>query len=293
MSKKDTEYQRKFMSIAYRGRGIFKPLNTGWIDEHTMAVREWISNIFFYKKDHQILMIDAGYQYDRLAEKMSWLDLNPDMIREVFITHQDTDHIGALERSSAGLFRNARVYLSETENQYLTGEKKRRVLFHLVTLPRVYIDNQKTLLRDGETVFIGDIKVEAILCPGHTRGHMAYLVDDTHLFTGDALWLGADGGYGFINGLAEDIKEQSHSLQKLRDLLEHRGLRPVIITGHTGWTDHFEFAFRHIDRSCNMLKRTQKPEDPYAPFDSCDESDDTEEKARAGYLKKAYEAYEA
>lgn len=70
MSKKATEFQRKVMSKTYRGKGIFKPLNTGWIDERTAAVREWIANVFFYRKDDRVLMIDAGYNYDRLEDKM-------------------------------------------------------------------------------------------------------------------------------------------------------------------------------------------------------------------------------
>ena len=41
MSKKATEFQRKAMSRMYRGKEIFKPLNTGWIDENVACVREW------------------------------------------------------------------------------------------------------------------------------------------------------------------------------------------------------------------------------------------------------------
>ena len=50
MSKKATEFQRKAMSRMYRGKEIFKPLNTGWIDENVACVREWVANIFFYRK---------------------------------------------------------------------------------------------------------------------------------------------------------------------------------------------------------------------------------------------------
>ena len=32
MSKKATKFQRKAMSKMYRGKEIFKPLNTGWTD---------------------------------------------------------------------------------------------------------------------------------------------------------------------------------------------------------------------------------------------------------------------
>ena len=60
MSKKATEFQRKAMSWMYRGKEIFKPLNTGWIDENVACVREWVANIFFYRKGDTTIMVDAG-----------------------------------------------------------------------------------------------------------------------------------------------------------------------------------------------------------------------------------------
>ena len=116
MSKKASNFQKKVMSFGYRGKEIFKPLNTGRIDEHVACVREWIANIFFYTKNGTTVMIDAGYNYDRLKEKMTWLDINPSTIRHILITHQDTDHVGAVETDSDGLFQNATLYLSEIEN---------------------------------------------------------------------------------------------------------------------------------------------------------------------------------
>ena len=47
-------------------------------------------------------MIDAGYNYDRLAEKMGWLGIDPNSIRHILITHQDTGHVGAVEADSPG-----------------------------------------------------------------------------------------------------------------------------------------------------------------------------------------------
>ena len=81
MSRKATEFQKKEMSKMYRGKEIFKPLNTGWIDEHVACVREWVANIFFYRKGGTTIMIDAGYNYDRLEEKMGWLGIDPKSIR--------------------------------------------------------------------------------------------------------------------------------------------------------------------------------------------------------------------
>ena len=146
------------MSRMYRGTEIFQPPNTGWIDGHVACVREWVANIFFYRKDGTTIMMDTGYNYNRLAEKMAWLGIAPESIRHILITHQDTDHVGAV---------------------------------------------------------------------------------------------------------AEDNR-----LAVLEEKLCTRGLRPLFITGHTGWTDRFDFAFAHKDRLC-----------------SPDESDDTRERAQSGFLK--------
>ncbi len=279
MSKSASEFQEKAMALLYRGKEIFKPLNTGWIDEHVACVREFVANIFFYTKNGTTIMIDAGYNYGRLAEKMGWLGIDPAAIRHILITHQDTDHVGAVEADSPGLFRSATLYIGEEENRYLIGEKRRRVYYGFYKLPQVHIENSKVLLQDGQVFSIRDIQIECFLVPGHTWGHMVYLVDEAYLFTGDTLWFGPDGGRSFINVLAEDNKLAFRSLAALEEGLCSRNLRPKIITGHTGWTDDLDFAFAHRDKVCNAWFR-QKPHDPSAPYDAYDESDDTEEKAR-------------
>ena len=288
MSKNDSKFQVKFMSFMFKGKEIFKPLNTGFIDDRVSCIREYVANIYFYTKDGHTIMIDAGYNYDRLAEKMQWLHINPKEIKEILVTHQDTDHVGAIEKGSDELFSDATIYIGKVENEYLEGHKHRKVFWGLTTLPQVVIDNQKVLIEDGQVFYIGNIKVEAILVPGHTWGHLVYLIDDSYLFTGDTIWFGADGGYAFLNTLAEDRKLQCQSLQRLKEILEKRNLQLKIITGHTGWSDDFTFAFAHIDEICNSLRRKPKVHDPKAPYDGFDESEDTEENARSGYLAQCY-----
>ena len=159
---------RKTMALLYRGKEIFKPLNTGRIDDHVSCVREFIANIFFYTKGDTTLMIDAGYNYPRLKEKMGWLDIDPAKIKHILITHQDTDHVGAAETDSDGLFRNAKLYIGEVEHRCLTGEVRRTVIFGLYKLPMVKTDNERVLLKDGQVLDIEGIRVECFLVPGHT-----------------------------------------------------------------------------------------------------------------------------
>ena len=284
MARKDSEHQKKSMSMLFRGKAIFKPLNTGRIDERVSCVREWVANIFFYTKNGVTIMIDAGYNYARLQEKMRWLDLDPAAIRHILITHQDTDHVGALERDSECLFKDATVYIGEIENRYLTGEVRRKVFHGAYKLPMVKTDNERVLLHDGQILEIDGIKIDCILVPGHTWGHMVYLVDDEYLFTGDTIWFGADGGYSFISTLAEDNKLAVCSLENLEKNLRARKQPIRIITGHTGWTDDLDFAFRHRTEICKPF--TKKYTDPSAPYDGYIEDDDTEESARSVLLRK-------
>ncbi|MDD6918433.1 MAG: hypothetical protein PUI80_02140 [Peptoniphilaceae bacterium] len=57
MSKKDSKIQEKFMSMMFRGKEIFKPLNTGYIDERVKCIREYVANIFFYTKSDKTIMM--------------------------------------------------------------------------------------------------------------------------------------------------------------------------------------------------------------------------------------------
>ena len=47
----------------FRGTGVWRQLNTGFIDEHVRVVREYIVNIYFYTKNGKTIMIDAAVSW--------------------------------------------------------------------------------------------------------------------------------------------------------------------------------------------------------------------------------------
>lgn len=55
-------------------------------------------------------------------------------------------------------------------------------------------------LQHGEVLHVGAIPIEAIATPGHTDSHLAYLVNGTHLLTGDALFIRGCGRTDFQSG---------------------------------------------------------------------------------------------
>ena len=52
---------------------------------------------------------------------------------------------------------------------------------------------------------------------------------------------------------------------------------------YTGWTEDRDFAFAHREELCSPFGK--RVHDPSAPYDAYDESDDTEDGAKSGYLK--------
>ena len=65
---------------------------------------------------------------------------------------------------------------------------------------------------------------------------------------------------------------------ELEEKLRTRGLRPLFITGHTGWTDCSTSPSRTRTGSARRLRRRDT-------YDAYDESDDTRERAQSGFLK--------
>ena len=52
----------------------------------------------------------------------------------------------------------------------------------------------------GEILEVGSVIIEAIFTPGHSASHIAYLVNKTHLLTGDALFIRGCGRTDFQGG---------------------------------------------------------------------------------------------
>lgn len=57
-------------------------------------------------------------------------------------------------------------------------------------------------MRDGETIQLGAVEIKAITTLGHTDSHLAFLVNGTHLLTGDSLFIRGCGRTDFQSGNA-------------------------------------------------------------------------------------------
>jgi sulfur dioxygenase len=57
-------------------------------------------------------------------------------------------------------------------------------------------------IKDGDMLHVGSIQIQAIATPGHTDSHMAYLINQDRVLTGDALFIRGSGRTDFQSGNA-------------------------------------------------------------------------------------------
>ena len=208
----------------------FAPLETGHIVDNIFVLKDNFVNVFVIQDSTQYVVIDCANSSAMVAEQMGKLDINPNDVVAVFLTHSDGDHIGALS-----LFDKAKLYMSKEEEQLINGTKSRFLCFGNF-LPRT----DYVLLNNRDVIQIGNLKFEAIVVPGHTSGTTAYLLNDKYLFTGDILSL-KDGKIAPFPALFNMDSEQA---VKSHEIIRHIPTAKYIFTAHCGYTDDYHTATR-------------------------------------------------
>lgn len=188
-------------------------------------------NMFAIDLGNRIICIDTGFRKSNVLNGFRKSGLDFKKVSSVFLTHSDFDHI-----ANVGIFSNATTYISEKEGNLIRRKHVRSFFnFYCESL------DTYTALKDNSEIKINNsILVKAISTPGHTPGSMSYLLNDTILFTGDALILKNGKVKPFYPLLNMDNKTLTQSIKKLSNLSNIS----ILITAHTGYTDKYEFAMK-------------------------------------------------
>ena len=198
-----------------------EPAETGAINDTVYCIRDKYVNAYIFKGYDGYMMIDAGMNKKRVIEELARLEINPDDILSVLLTHSDKDHTGGLNA-----FENAIIFMHEEEEQMITRETARFV-FKSGWRYRDY-----NLLKSDELLNTNIFTVKVIHTPGHTPGSCCFIVNDDYLVSGDNLIV-RDGKYiNFFEMINMDTETQLESIKKLPGPCEFE----YILTSHTGIT---------------------------------------------------------
>ncbi len=156
-------------------------------------------NVYLWRWDGHLALIDTGLPWHgkKILNAIKEAGFNPEDIKEILITHADTDHAGGLRviREATG----ARVVVHAIEAMFFKGKWHRWPNFRHplgVLITPLYFLLSRTVLRlprlqpdllvvDTEVL---DNGLQVIHTPGHTPGHMSLYHKETGvLFVGDVI----------------------------------------------------------------------------------------------------------
>ena len=206
---------------------IFKmrPTKTGQVlDTNIYAVKNFYGTLYLIKINSGYIMFDAGTVIEELEESLKIIGIDANDVKWIFLTHSDGDHVAGLP-----LFPNAKIYMSEDELPLINGTVKRAKSIENTLPTGIDIDKIVLVANDSEYSFDG-IKIKCIKTPGHTIGHMVYLVDEKYLFTGDAF----DIKKGKINVhiSSMDVKLSKETIKGLEKTINGSS---IVFTSHFGF----------------------------------------------------------
>jgi hydroxyacylglutathione hydrolase len=226
-----------FIGYTIKAKTIIKqmtPAKTEVVLESIVSIQDLFVNVFLIKDGDNYIAIDAGNNLNTILEELTKLGINPDQIKAVLLTHTDGDHVASLP-----IFKNAKVYLSRSEEQLLNGKKSRFLFFGNSIAAKEY-----SLIDDQQVFNIGNIKIKGILTPGHTPGSMCYQVNDKYLFTGDLISLKEGKIEKFPKFFNVDTETAVKSIGLITNLTEVE----YIFTAHYGYTNDYRKAVKDWGR---------------------------------------------
>ena len=190
------------------------PIESVAFAENAYLVFEQDSDIAF--------VVDPGLSPDRILHQINQHKLR---LEAILITHGHADHIAGTPALKA-VFPDAQVYVGTQDAEKLinaTGNLSAAFDFPLT------IGAADRLVADGETLEIAGIAVKVLGIPGHSAGHVAYLVESngkSHIFVGDIIFANGIGRYDFPDG------DKNLLVQGIRDKLYTLPDETILYPGH-------------------------------------------------------------
>lgn len=190
------------------------------------------------KLSNKAFVIDPSWEPLKILKVLEDHDAKLD---KILLTHSHMDHTNLVSKLVKQF--NSKVYISEIESTYYNYQSKNLML-----------------VKDLDTIVVGNTKINCLVTPGHTKGSICFLSDE-NLFTGDTIFI---EGCGICNASGGSAKEMYHSILRLKDMIsENTRIYPGHSFGESpGKTMEFvskNNIYFHIDNIEHFIKYRNRP----------------------------------
>ena len=160
------------------------------IEMNYQAGRRLGVNVYLIDGGSEFLLIDIGYleTVEEIIELIRQMDFNLSTCKMIIATHADADHIQGIARAKELLKTKVAghpltVEPLESADEIMTYATIKAQNFS-IPMPRCKVD---ILLKEGDTIEVGDQKLQVWHTPGHTQGQLAFKMGNL-LFSGDNIY---------------------------------------------------------------------------------------------------------
>lgn len=196
---------------------VRKPVFPNVIEMNCQAGHIIGCNVYLVYDREEWILIDIGYEdtVDEIVELIRQMDFPLSQCKALIATHADVDHIQGLAKAKQ-LLRAPVTAHKLAAGPIEKGDKLRTFAeieaqdIHL-EMPPVKVDS---LVAEGDTLTVGNLKLDVWLTPGHTDSQLAFRLGKL-LFSGDNIY--RDGCIGAIDAHhGSNLTDFVASLKRIR-----------------------------------------------------------------------------
>ena len=195
-----------------------------------LPVTPFQQNCSFLKCDttEKVAIVDPGGDLDKILEALQQVGGTPE---KILVTHAHLDHIGAVAELAEKL--DLPIEGPHTDDQFWIDMLPQQAQMMGFPPSRPFTPNR--WLEEGDTVVVGETRLQVRHCPGHTPGRVVFYQPESKLVVvGDVLFNGSIGRTDFPKGdfdtLVQAIKDKLLTLDDDVSFIPGHG--PMSTIGH-------------------------------------------------------------
>jgi glyoxylase-like metal-dependent hydrolase (beta-lactamase superfamily II) len=213
-------------------------------------------HVYLLDGGSELALVDvgAGMGAAQIVVNIERCGFDRAQVKQLICTHAHGDHAGGAARMRE-LLPNASLLLSKHGAEVIRAGDERAASLDVAKQAGIYPADYRLEpcavereLAEADTVTVGDLVLECIETPGHSSGHLSFLLEHDgrrSLFGGDVVF---HGGAVLLQNIHDcSVVELARSLRKLRSLAVDALYPGHLAFSRTGGQRHIERANAILD----------------------------------------------